>query len=86
MNHESELVQVFKLLGHPIRLTIVKILKDVDYLTVGAIVEEVELPQATVSQQLAKLKAGNIVSAERDGTNVRYSLSNTTVRKIVDVI
>ena len=61
-------------------------MKDVDYLTVGAIVEEVELPQATVSQQLAKLKAGNIVSAERDGTNVRYSLSNATVRKIVDVI
>ena len=83
MQHENELVQIFKLLGHPIRLTIVKLLSDADYMTVGAIVDAVELPQPTVSQQLAKLKAGNIVDAERAGTNVKYSLSNPIVMQIV---
>ena len=74
MQHEHELVQIFKLLGHPIRLTIVKLLSDADHMTVGAIVDAVELPQPTVSQQLAKLKAG---------TNVKYSLSNPIVMQIV---
>lgn len=84
LDENNELVQIFKLMGHPIRLSIIQLLKDVEYLNVGSIVETLDLPQATVSQQLAKLKAGNIVSAQRDGTKVRYSLVNDAVINIIE--
>ncbi|MBG9982605.1 helix-turn-helix transcriptional regulator [Aerococcaceae bacterium DSM 111020] len=84
LDENNELVQIFKLMGHPIRLSIIRLLKDEEYLNVGSIVDALELPQATVSQQLAKLKAGNIVTAKRDGTKVRYSLTNEHVVQIID--
>ncbi|MBG9984578.1 winged helix-turn-helix transcriptional regulator [Aerococcaceae bacterium DSM 111022] len=86
LDENNELVQIFKLMGHPIRLSIIRLLKDEEFLNVGSIVDALELPQATVSQQLAKLKAGNIVTAQRDGTKVRYSLTNEHVVHIIETL
>lgn len=84
VNNTEDLVSIFKLLGHPIRLSIVLTLMREDHLNVGEIVEELDIPQATVSQQLAKLKAGDIVSSKRDGTRVHYRLTSDAVRKLLD--
>lgn len=86
LNENNEYVQIFKLMGHPIRLSIIVLLNEEDQLNVGAIVEALDLPQATVSQQLSKLKSGNIVTAKRDGTKVLYSLTNPIAIQIVQSV
>ncbi len=43
--------------------------------TVGEIVKAVKLPQPAVSQSLKVLKAANLVSDERDGQEIRYSIN-----------
>lgn len=77
--------EIIKLLGHPLRLKIVEVLEDGDA-TVSAIQETLDLPQAIVSQQLAKLKSLNVVSSQRDGVNVVYTLVEPKVPRILNCI
>lgn len=72
-------------LGHPDRLRIVEVLERSDS-TVSEIQEEVGLPQVTVSQHLAKLRAHGIVAAARSGQNVIYSIVEPKVEHILKCI
>ncbi|NND18373.1 MAG: helix-turn-helix transcriptional regulator [Silicimonas sp.] len=53
---------------------------------VGELEEELGLGQAYVSQQLARLRAEGLVSARRDGRTVFYSLSDSRVKPIIEVL
>lgn len=81
-NDEAE---VFKVLGHPIRLKIVAGLCAREC-NVKHIWECLGLPQATVSQHLALLKNKGIISGTRDGVEVRYSVVHPFARKIVALL
>ena len=74
-----------RLLGHPDRLRILEVL-EMGESTVTDIQEQVELPQATVSQHLAKLRAHSIVAADRVGQNVYYSVVEPKVELILQCI
>ena len=45
-----------------------------------------QLRQPTVSQQLARLRADNLVSARRDGKTIYYSLASEKAREMMGVI
>ena len=51
--------------------------------SVNDLCEEVGLSQATVSQQLAKLRALRLVETRRDGKQVYYRLSSIEVERIL---
>lgn len=51
--------------------------------SVGELAARLDLNQPNVSQHLAKLRALELVAAERHGTSVRYHLADETVRPIV---
>lgn len=74
----------FKALAHPTRIRILEILAHGDY-TVYELQEELELEQATVSQQLAVLRNQGIVNAEKEGLSVRYSLRDRLVSDLLEV-
>jgi ArsR family transcriptional regulator len=74
-----------RVLGHPDRLKIVAVLEAGDA-TVSEIQAQVGLPQATVSQHLAKLRAYGIVAASRFGQNVFYSVVEPKVEHILHCI
>lgn len=74
-----------RVLGHRDRLRILEVLETSES-TVTDIQEQVELPQATVSQHLAKLRAQGIVAADRVGQNVYYSVVEPKVRLILECI
>ena len=74
-----------KLLGHPERLKIVEILEAGDS-TVSDIQEQLDMPQAIVSQHLAKMRGCDIVAAERDGVHVYYRIMEPKVRHILECI
>ena len=81
----SRAADTIRLLGHPERLKIVEIL-EVDAATVSDIQEQLDMPQAIVSQHLAKMRGCGIVAAKRDGVHVYYRIVEPKVRHILECI
>jgi len=77
--------EIIKLLGHPERLKIVEVLEE-DEATVTDIQEALGLPQAIVSQHLAKMRGADIVTARRDGVHVYYRIKEAKVPHILRCI
>ena len=77
--------EIIKILGHPLRLKIVEVLESRDA-TVSDIQEILDMPQAIVSQQLAKLRNLDLVAATRTGVHVVYSLVEDKVPRILDCV
>ena len=76
---------IFKVLGHPIRLKIVAGLCAKEC-NVKHIWECLGLPQATVSQHLALMKNKGIIEGKRDGVEVHYSVVHPLAKKLVEII
>ncbi len=74
-----------KALAHENRLVILCLLAERDR-TVTELEELLELSQATVSQQLARLRHEGLVEARRDGRAVTYSLPDDTTRRFIQAI
>ena len=70
----EEISQVFKALSDTTRLQIVYLLIDKESMCVCDIVDKLQLTQSTTSRHLAYLKNSNLVSAQRKGVWMHYSL------------
>ncbi len=77
-------VALFAALAHPLRLRMLLALSRRGELSVGEIQDHVEAEQTLVSHQLAALKKNRLVSAERDGRRMVYSLLDDHVAQIVE--
>jgi ArsR family transcriptional regulator len=77
--------EIIKLLGHPERLKIVEVLEEGEA-TVTEIQDALGLPQAIVSQHLAKMRGAEIVAARRDGVHVYYRIREAKVPHILRCI
>lgn len=77
--------EIFKVLGHPVRLKIVAGLCS-QQCNVKHIWECLGLPQATVSQHLALLKNKGIIEGKREGVEVHYSVIHPLARKIIELM
>jgi DNA-binding transcriptional ArsR family regulator len=76
--------EFFKALAHPIRVRVLEILVRGGR-SVHELQEALGLDQPTVSQQLAVLRAKNIVEARKEGTGVRYTVRDPVLRDLLDV-
>jgi len=81
----AKAADVIKVVGHPDRLKILEFLEEGER-AVGEIQEGLELPQAIVSQHLAKMRGWDIVESRRDGVHVYYRIIEPKVRHILDCI
>jgi len=84
-DYVEELSEMLKVIGHPIRLTIVLGLAQ-RRSCVKEIWDCLGLPQATVSQHLAVLKNKKIVGVKKMGVRREYFIVNPFVEKIVKAI
>ncbi len=82
-NNKSE---ILKAIAHPVRLCIVKGLLEKKQCNVSHMQECLELPQSTVSQHLAKLKAAGIIEGTRNGLEICYCIVNDDARNIIEVL
>jgi ArsR family transcriptional regulator len=64
----------FKALGDPVRKAILKAIC-CEPLSVGEIVERVKLSQPAISHHLRILREAGIITAEKKGTTIFYSLN-----------
>jgi ArsR family transcriptional regulator len=70
-----------KLIGHPLRAEIILLLNEKKSLNVTKICKKTKSEQSLVSHHLAHLRKNGIVSTERNGLQINYSLvSNEAVR------
>ena len=74
-----------KALAHESRLMILCILAEGEK-SVSELEQELSLRQPTVSQQLARLRADELVSTRRDGKIVYYSLASDEARTVIGAI
>ncbi|HET9887686.1 MAG TPA: metalloregulator ArsR/SmtB family transcription factor [bacterium] len=83
---EDALASMAKALGHPARVAIMKLLIARGECLCGAIVNELPLAQATVSQHLKILKDAGLVQGEIDGPRVCYCANLAAVRRFKELI
>ena len=77
--------EFLKALSHEARLVILCLLAEGEK-SVTEIEEILDLRQPAVSQQLARLRADNLVETRRDGKNIYYSLARKEVREIIEAL
>lgn len=73
---------VLKLLADPTRLRVLHALLSSEC-SVGDLARAVEAQPAAVSQHLAKLRLGRLVTTRREGNRVHYSLADEHVARLV---
>ncbi len=64
-----------KALGHPARITILKLLLSKDSCVCGDIVKEIPLAQSTVSQHLKELKKAELIQGNITPPQVKYCIN-----------
>ena len=73
---------VFKALNDPTRRQILELLQEKD-LTAGEIAEQFRISFPSISHHLDLLKQAKLVTSEKDGQYVYYSLNTTVVDEIM---
>lgn len=73
---------VFKALNDPTRRAILELLREKDR-TAGEIAEQFHISWPSVSHHLDLLKQAKLVSAEKEGQFIYYSLNTTVVDEII---
>ena len=76
--------EFFRALGHPARLRILELLRSGER-SVSELQAGLEIEASSVSQQLAVLRAKNIVDTRRAGTSVFYSVRDPQIFQLLDV-
>jgi DNA-binding transcriptional ArsR family regulator len=81
-DHAREAGDLLKAMAHEGRLIILCLLSERER-SVTELETILELRQPAVSQQLARLRADNLVSTRREGKLIYYSLASNTARELV---
>ena len=81
-----EKAALLKALSNPVRLCIVRELLQRDACNVSSMQNCLQLSQSTVSQHLGRLRDLGIITGERKGTEVHYSISSEEAADVVRVL
>lgn len=76
--------QLFRVLGHPVRIRILELLTEGER-TVGDLQTELQLDSSGTSQHLAALRQQGLLESRRAGTNVYYRIRDPRVSQLLAV-
>ncbi len=82
----AEIAELLKVLGHPARICIVDGLLKNEGCNVSYMQSCLHIPQSTVSQHLAKLKAAGIIEGHREGLEIKYKVVNEKAIEIIKIL
>lgn len=77
-----QLNEAFKALADPTRRQILKLLRDRN-MTAGEIADQFQISKPSISHHLNLLKQASLVSDERQGQNIVYSLHTTVMEDVL---
>ncbi len=81
----SDIAEIFKVLGHPVRLRIIDELSESDK-TVSQLQHLIGVSQALLSQHLTVLRHSKIIKSVRKGNTVYYSIIDPIIIEILKII
>jgi len=82
----DRVAQRFRVLGDASRLSILRLLVDRGELTVGAIVDALDMSQANVSKHLRQLLDAGMLSRRAEGTSAYYSVVDSSVEQLCSIV
>jgi len=85
LDHARKASDFLKAISHETRLLILCLLIDGEK-TVNELEQILNARQAAVSQQLARLRADDLVEARRNGKSVHYSLARPDVIEVISAL
>ncbi|WP_276496579.1 ArsR/SmtB family transcription factor [Pontibacter litorisediminis] len=77
---------VLKCVAHPVRISIIDLLEQRERLTVSQLQEVLQVEQSLLSHHLTNMRDKGVVETRREGKNVFYSLTDTTITNIISCI
>ena len=77
--------ELLKALAHEGRLLILCLLTEGEK-SVSELEEAMQMPQAAVSQQLARLRFDRLVNTRRDGRTIYYSIASAQVSSVIETL
>ncbi|MER2997857.1 ArsR/SmtB family transcription factor [Pontibacter populi] len=77
---------VLKSVAHPIRISIIDLLEQRDRLSVTELQEALHIEQSLLSHHLTNMRDKGVLDTKREGKNVYYSLTDTTISHIIECI
>ena len=77
--------ELLKALAHEGRLLILCLLTEGEK-SVSELEEAMQMPQAAVSQQLARLRFDRLVNTRRDGRTIYYSIASAEVSSVIETL
>jgi ArsR family transcriptional regulator len=77
----TETTNIFKALGDPTRLKLLGLMLGTERLCVGMLANKLGITQSAVSQHLKLLKHVELVTFERVGFHMHYSVNMNTIKK-----
>ena len=80
------LAKTLKALGHPVRLSIIEMLRNGDKLTVTDIYKGLQADQSAISHHLILLKKRGVLDAERNGKYIHYYLKQPEILPLIDCL
>ncbi len=85
MQQARKASDLLKALSHEVRLVILCLLSEGEK-SVSELEDILTMPQAAVSQQLARLRLEGLVQSRRDGRMIYYSLVDDEVSSIIETL
>ena len=73
---------LFKALGHPARLAILKYLAETKTCFTGDLADEIPLARTTVNQHLKELKDAGLIQGTTEGVNTCYCLDPVKIKEL----
>lgn len=74
----------FRVLGHPVRVRLLQILRDGER-SVGSLQDELELDSSSASQHLAALRAQGLLESRKEGTSVYYRVKDPRILDLLEL-
>ncbi|WP_198566149.1 ArsR/SmtB family transcription factor [Lactobacillus crispatus] len=83
---DEQIIRITRALNHPIRIQILYYLNDNQKSSVNNLVKQFDVSQPAISRHLRILEEAKLVKSERVKQERYYSLEDTHVIKILDVL
>lgn len=77
---------ILKTIAHPVRLRILELLDCTNRLSVSEICNKLNCEQSLTSHHLSNMKLKGILSSQREGKNIYYSLKEKSVVNIISCL
>lgn len=77
---------ILKTIAHPTRLAVIQLLDQKGKMGVNDICKNLQCEQSLVSHHLSNMRIKGLLSSEREGTSIYYSLKERELLKIMHAI